>query len=80
MGKLYFKPIINMKRKLIYGTALALICYAYYYALKNKQTIEKKSVIAKDWGIVSQEDIYNDTIDLRLYTSHGRLKNNSDEK
>lgn len=32
-----------MKRKLIYGTALALICYAYYYALKNKQTIQKKS-------------------------------------
>lgn len=69
-----------MKRKLIYGTALALICYAYYYAIKNKQTIEKKSVIAKDWGIVTQEDIYNDTIDLRLYTSHGRLKYNSNEK
>jgi hypothetical protein len=63
-----------MKRKLIYGTALALICYAYYYAIKNNRTIEKKSVIAKDWGIVTQEDIYPDTIDLRLYTSHGRLK------
>jgi hypothetical protein len=66
-----------MKRKLIYGTALALICYAYYYALKNNQTIQKKSVIAKDWGIVSQEDIYNDTIDLSLYTSHGRLISNN---
>jgi hypothetical protein len=69
-----------MKRKLIYGTALALICYAYYYAIKNNRTLQKKSFIAKDWGIVTQEDIYNDTIDLRLYTSHGRLKNNSDEK
>ena len=63
-----------MKRKLIYGTALALICYAYFYAIKNKQTIQKKSVVVKDWGLVTQEDIFTDTIDLRLYTSHGRLK------
>jgi hypothetical protein len=69
-----------MKRKLIYGTALALICYAYYCAIKNKQTIEKKSVNVKDWGIVTGEDIYNDTIDLKLYTSHGRLKYNSNGK
>lgn len=69
-----------MKRKLIYGTALALICYAYYYALKNNQTIQKKTIFVKDWGIVTQEDIYPDTIDLRLYTSHGRLKNNSNEQ
>jgi uncharacterized membrane protein len=66
-----------MKRKLIYGTALALICYAYYYALKNNQTIQKKPIFVKDWGIVTQEDIYPDTIDLRLYTSHGRLKYNN---
>lgn len=32
-----------MKRKLIYGTAIVLITYAYYYALKNNQTIQKKS-------------------------------------
>jgi hypothetical protein len=63
-----------MKRKLIYGIALALICYAYYYAIKNNRTIQKKSVVVKDWGLVTQEDIYTDTIDLRLYTSHGRLK------
>jgi len=68
-----------MKRKLIYGTAIVLICYAYYYALKNKQTIEKKSVNVKDWGIVTQEDIYTDTIDLSLYTSHGRLKYNKND-
>lgn len=69
-----------MKRKLIYGTALALICYAYYYAIKNNRTIQKKSVVVKDWGLVTQEDIYTDTIDLRLYTSHGRLKYNSNEQ
>jgi hypothetical protein len=65
-----------MKRKLIYGTALALICYAYYYALKNKQTIEKNNKPKFEYGIVLFEDIYTDTIDLRLYTSHGRLKYN----
>ena len=63
-----------MKRKLIYGTALALICYAYYYAIKNNRTIQKKSMVVKDWGLVTQEVIYTDTIDLNLYTSHGRLK------
>jgi hypothetical protein len=61
-----------MKRKLIYGTVLALICYAYYLSTKNNQTIEKK-IINNDFGIDSDEDIFTDTIDLRLYTSHGRL-------
>lgn len=68
-----------MKRKLIYGTALALICYAYYYAIKNNRTIQKKSVVVKDFGITVSEDIYTDTIDLSLYTSHGRLKYNSND-
>jgi hypothetical protein len=63
-----------MKRKLIYGTALALICYAYYYAIKNNQTIQKNNKPKFEYGIVLSEDIYTDTIDLRLYTSHGRLK------
>jgi len=62
-----------MKRKLIYGIALALICYAYYLSNKNNQTLEKK-VINNDFGIDSNEDIFTDTIDLRLYTNHGRLK------
>lgn len=66
-----------MKRKLIYGTALALICYAYYYALKNTQPIQKKSEPKWVFGISESEDIYTDTIDLRLYTSHGRLKSNN---
>jgi len=61
-----------MKRKLIYGTALILICYAYYLSNKNNQTIEKK-VINNNFGIDSDEDIFTDTIDLRLYTNHGRL-------
>jgi hypothetical protein len=66
-----------MKRKLIYGTALALICYAYYYAIKNNQTIQKNNEPKLVFGISESEDIYTDTIDLRLYTSHGRLKYNS---
>jgi hypothetical protein len=66
-----------MKRKLIYGTALVLICYAYYYALKNNQTIQKNNEPKFEYGIVLSEDIYTDTIDLKLYTSHGRLKNSN---
>ncbi len=68
-----------MKRKLIYGTALALICYAYFYALKNKQTIQKKSEAKVTFGISEYEDIYTDTIDLSLYTSYGRLKYNKND-
>jgi len=66
-----------MKRKLIYGTAFALICYAYFCALKNNRTIQKKSELKLVFGISESEDIYTDTIDLRLYTSHGRLKSNN---
>lgn len=69
-----------MKRKLIYGTALALICYAYFYAIKNSRTIQKKLETKVTFGISETEDIFTDTIDLRLYTSHGRLKNNSNEQ
>ena len=69
-----------MKRKLIYGTALALICYLYFISVKNNRTIQKKSESKIVFGIIEQEDIYTDTIDLRLYTSHGRLKYNSNGK
>ena len=37
----------------------------------------KKASVSKsyeEFGIITQEDIYPDTIDLSLYTSHGRLK------
>jgi len=69
-----------MKRKLIYGISLTLICYLYFISVKNNRTIQKKSESKIVFGIVEQEDIYTDTIDLRLYTSHGRLKYNSNGK
>jgi hypothetical protein len=69
-----------MKRKLIYGTALALICYLYFISIKNNRTIEKKSEPKYLFGISEFEDIYVDTIDLRLYTSHGRLKQKQNDK
>ena len=63
-----------MKRRIIYLFALALICYLYFISVKNNRTIQKKSESKIVFGIVEQEHIYTDTIDLRLYTSHGRLK------
>jgi hypothetical protein len=65
-----------MKRKLIYLTCIGLICYAYYYSLKNYCALEKKHIAFKEFGIIVFEDIYADTIDLSLYTSQGRLKYN----
>ena len=65
-----------MKRNIIYLIALTLICCAYYCSLKNYRAIEKKPIAVKEFGILTSEDIYTDTIDLRLYTSHGRLKYN----
>jgi len=78
MGKLYFKPIIKMKKKLILFTALISISLIYY--LNNNQVIEQKP--NKKWlfGITEFEDIYTDTIDLRLYTNQGRLKYNKNEQ
>jgi hypothetical protein len=72
MGKLYFKPKIIMKKKLILLTALISISLIYY--LNNNQVIEQKPNPKYSFGISEYEDIYTDTIDLRLYTSHGRLK------
>jgi hypothetical protein len=41
-----------------------------------KMNTKKASVYKpyEEFGIITQEDIYTDTIDLSLYTSHGRLK------
>jgi hypothetical protein len=64
-----------MKRRIIYLFALALICYLYFISIKNNRTIQKKSESKIVFGIIEQEDIFTDTIDLRLYTSHGRIKN-----
>ena len=65
-----------MKKKLILITEFILISLIYYN-LKNNEVIEKRTIIVKEFGIITQEDIYTDTIDLRLYTSHGRLKYNN---
>lgn len=42
----------------------------------QKMSTKKASVFKpyEEFGIITQEDIYLDTIDLSLYTSHGRLK------
>ena len=42
----------------------------------QKMSTKKASVFKtyEEFGIITQEDIYPDSIDLRLYTSHGRLK------
>jgi hypothetical protein len=63
-----------MKKKLILFTALISISLIYY--LNNNQEIEQNQIVVKDLGIITQEDNYTDTIDLNLYTSHGRLKYN----
>ena len=63
-----------MKKKLILLTALILISLIYYS--NNNEVIEQKTNPKWVFGISEFEDIYTDTIDLRLYTSHGRLKYN----
>jgi hypothetical protein len=64
-----------MKRRIIYLFAIALICYIYFISITNNRTIQKKLESKIVFGIIEQEDIYTDTIDLRLYTSYGRIKN-----
>jgi len=66
-----------MKKKLILLIALISISLIYY--LNNNKVVEQKP--NKKWlfGISEFEDIYTDTIDLTLYTSHGRLKKQYNE-
>jgi hypothetical protein len=47
-------------------------------SLSPTKEVKKDSVFKpyEEFGITESEDIYTDTIDLRLYTSHGRLKYN----
>ena len=42
----------------------------------QKMNTKKASVFKpyEEFSIITQEDIYPDSIDLSLYTSHGRLK------
>jgi len=67
-----------MKKKIILLTALISISLIYY--LNNNEVVEQKSNPKRLFGISEYEDIYTDTIDLRLYTNHGRLKYNSNEQ
>jgi hypothetical protein len=67
-----------MKKKLILLFTLISISLIYY--LNNNQVVEQKHNTKMVFGISEFEDIYTDTIDLRLYTSHGRLKYNSNGK
>ena len=67
-----------MKKKLILFTALISISLIYY--LNNNQVVEQKPNAKRLFGISEYEDIYTDTIDLRLYTNHGRLKYNKNEQ
>jgi len=67
-----------MKKKLILLCTLISISLIYYS--NNNEVVEQKSNTKRLFGISESEDIYTDTIDLRLYTSHGRLKYNSNEQ
>lgn len=62
-----------MKRKLIYAIALSLICYAYYYSIKNYRSVEKRPVVYKEFGISEQLNIFVNNMEPGRYTSHGRL-------
>ena len=64
-----------MKKKIILLIALVSISLIYYS--NNNKVVEQKTNPKRVFGISEFEDIYTDTIDLRLYTSHGRLKNNN---
>ena len=64
-----------MKKELILLTALISISLIYY--LNNNELIVQKPNQEWVFGISEFEVIYTDTIDLRIYTSHGRLKNNN---
>jgi xanthosine utilization system XapX-like protein len=63
-----------MKKILISIIALLLIGFIFYQ-LNNIKVVKKRIIFIDKFGIITHEDIYTDTIDLKLYTSHGRLKN-----
>ena len=63
----YFKM-----KKIIIITAITGIIYFLYPKNEPVKTVNFKP--NRDFGIITHEDIYTDTIDLSLYTSHGRLK------
>ena len=59
-------------KKMITIIAITGIIYFLYPKNEPVKTVNFKP--NRDFGIITHEDIYTDTIDLSLYTSHGRLK------
>ena len=65
----------NLKVFLMLMLALFLLISMSLSPTQKMNT--KKASVSKsyeEFGIITQEDIYPDTIDLSLYTSHGRIK------
>ncbi len=63
--------------KVFLMSMLALFLLISMSLSKTPKMNTKKASVFKpyeEFGIITQEDIYTDTIDLSLYTSHGRLK------
>lgn len=58
-------------------TIMAISAIIYFLYPKNEQVKTVNFKPNTDFGIITQEDIFTDTIDLRLYTKHGRLKYNN---
>lgn len=70
----------NLKIFLMLMLALFLLISMSLSPTQKMNT--KKASVSKPYvtfGISEHEDIYEDTIDLRLYTSHGRLKYNKND-
>jgi len=65
-------------KKIIIITAITGIIYFLYPKNEPIKTVNFK--LNRDFGTITHEDIYTDTIDLSLYTSYGRLKYNSNEQ
>lgn len=59
-------------KKIMIIMAITGIIYFLYPKNEPVKTVNFKP--NRDFGIITKEDIYTDTIDLSLYTSHGRLK------
>ena len=55
---------------------IAIFGIIYFLYPKNEPVKAVNFKPNRDFGIITQEDIFTDTIDLRLYTKNGRLKYN----
>lgn len=64
-------------KKIITIIAITGIIYFLYPKNEPVKTVNFKP--NRDFGTITHEDIYTDTIDLSLYTSHGRIKYNIKE-